>query len=208
MAELAGKSAVVKISGYAADFTDEPTTANPSRTEYQVTNSLKHVWDRTAAITVKRSTDGTNWNTVNSNEYTLKRLCGKVIFLSAQAINTQIKVSGKYLTMSTAAYAHEFSYSRACEPLAVTTFGDTHINRIPGLKSASGSLKQFDVTDTYFIDALLIGNPVVIEFRAQASGNPLRLWAYLDSSELSAAINNPQEESVSFSSTDELLKLT
>ena len=157
---------------------------------------------------MERSTNGgTTWSTVLPSEYTLKRLNGSVVFASAQAVGTQIRIDGQYLPMSSAAYAYDYSYSRNVELLEVTPFLATYKKRIPGIKHASGKLSQFDLEDSYFIDALTLGSPIVIEFKGQTSDNPQRVWAILDGDEIKAAVESVQSESISFISTDELLEL-
>lgn len=198
MPELAGKSASVKISGTATTFTGEATTTTDDQI-YQITSATKQVWDKATTPTVYD--DGI----ATVETYTVNKLTGTITFATVDALRGPITVTGKYLPMTTATYAHEFSYSRGVELMEVNKFGDAYKARLAGTKFASGTLSQWDVTDEYFADALVAGDPVVIEFLAETGADPIRVWALLESNEMQAAIDNPQDNIVSFISTDELL---
>lgn len=137
--------------------------------------------------------------------YSLNRLNGRVTY--AGAATRVIKISGDYLPMATAGYANSASNSRAAELLDTSSFGNTHKKRIAGLKSASGVLTQFNVADTTYIDALVAGLPIVIEQDTAAADEPDRFWALLESTEVAAAVEGVQSESVSWVSYDAWLRL-
>lgn len=198
MAELAGKSASIKISGAATSFTGEATTTDDNQ-NYQITSATKRVWDRATTPTVLD--DGI----ATTESYTVNKLTGTITFATVDALRGVVTVTGKYLPMTTATYAHEFSYNRGVDLMEVNKFGDTHKACLAGTKFASGTLSQWDVTSEYFADALTAGNPVVIEFLYEIGADPIRVWALLESNEMQAAIGNPQDNIVSFISTDELL---
>lgn len=208
MAEVAGKSAIIKVSGTATSLSGEGLT-RISNTEWQITTASKRVIDRAVNPTLQRETAPDTWADV---EYeSVNKLNGKFTFAGSGYDATEtIRVkatspTAKYLPMSAATYAHEFSYSRGIDLMEVNKFGDSYKDRIPGTKFASGTLSQWDVTSDYYKDALTAGNPVVIEFLHETGADPIRVWALLESVEMSAAIANPQDEVVSFISTDELL---
>jgi hypothetical protein len=204
----AGKKALVKVSGNPVAFTNEATTANADLTVYQITDTTKRVWDRTAPITVERSTDdGATWVTLDpeTDGYKLSRLDGSVVFDAAQAAGTLIRVSGDYLPMSTAAECYEWSSNITGGTIDVTKFQAEWSEKIQGLKSAEGSLSRWWDIDTYFTDALISGNPIVIELYAQDDLEPDKIWAILTSDEMSAAVDGAVEDAVSFESTEKLL---
>lgn len=160
-----------------------------------------------AAVVDQADTDTiAKYPTENSADYTLNRLNGTVTYESA--VSRTILISGSYLPMSTAAECREYSLTINGDPIDVTRFGDDWLRKIQGLKSAKGSLSRWWDTDTYFVDALIAGDPVVIELYAQNDQDPDRLWAILNSSEMSAAVDGAVEDSVSFESTNELLTAT
>jgi hypothetical protein len=261
MAELAGKSVTIKVSGVSTAMTGEATTAAGNLT-YQVTDTAKQVLDRTATIgvllkgtndtteagtnttnikmtahglatgdviinttradakravtyvdvdnvTVAAVTDQTNGDTIEvykqTTGYTLNRLNGTATF--AAAIARTILISGYYMPMTTAAYANAHSHSQNCSLLESSVYGATHVARLAGLLSASGTLTQINVADETFNDALTAGVPIVIEDVAVSGGSPNRFWAILDSSEMQAAIAGIQSNVVSWTSTDSMIKL-
>lgn len=199
MAELAGKSVVIKVSGAATSMTGEVTSTEDD-TVYQITEATKRVLDRDTAPTVL---DG---GSATEEAYTVNYLNGTITFEEADE-NRVITVTGKYLPMTTAAYAYDMSRREECDLADVTPFGSTNKKRLAMLKSMSGSLSHFNLEDTTFLDALQAGVPVVIEDRDAAASEPNRVWALLESSELKAAIADPQNETVTWVSRDEWIKL-
>ena len=86
----------------------------------------------------------------------------------------------------------------------VTRFGDTHKRKLPMQKFAYGTISQWDVTDTFFTDALLSGTPKYIIFNSGVEGTqPKVVLAYFEKEEIKAAIGNPQDATVSFISANE-----
>lgn len=162
-------------------------------------------------ITVAAITGMTNGDTIetyktqDSSTYTLNRLSGKVTFTAAAS--RVVKISGDYLPMTTAAYAHNATSSRVADVADVTAYGDTHRKRAVTLLSASGSLSQFDITDSTYADALSAGNPVVLELSEDSVVEPTRYWVLLESDEVSKAIDGIQDETVSWVSYDSWLRL-
>ena len=204
--ETAGRLAVIKVSGDPLTAAAEGLT-HITNTEWQITDAIKRVLERDVTPVVEKSDGIGGWDEISY--LSVNKLNSKFTFGDAGYVNTEtLRVkSGNYLPMSSAAYAHEYSYNRSATMLEVTRFQDTHKRRIAGAKFGSGSLSQWDVIDAYFEDALTAREPIVLEFRAETTGNPQRLWALIESTEMSTAIESPQDEAVSFISTDDLLNL-
>src|SRR5690606_32176932 len=163
---LKGRRAQVLVAGAPVSFTDEATTANGARTIYQVTNASRRLWTVSGAITVQRSTDGgTNWSTVPASQYTLDRLFGRVIFHAAQAMGTQVRVSGEYHPLTPAAAARSFSYALTATLQERAAFDDPDDfqRRRQTMLDVSGTIGRWYELDPYFEDALASGEPVVIE---------------------------------------------
>lgn len=200
MAELAGKSVLIKISGSPTTMTGEATTSLGDNKAYQITNTAKQVVDFASALTVLEG------GVATTDPYTFNYLNGTVTFDSADAGRGVITITGKYLPMTTAAYANSVSRSEVATLGDATVFQDEYRRRTPLLLSASGTLTQIDVTDSTFLNALLAGNPVVIEDRDTATSEPNRFRVLLETSELSAAIEDLQKNVVSWTSTDEWIK--
>ncbi len=157
------------------------------------------VTGQTAGDTIMR------YPTEASSSYTLNRLNGTVTY--AGASSRVIKISGDYLPMATAAYANSMSRTDSTEILDISAFGDEYKNKLAGIKSASGTLTQLNMTDTTYSDALTAGNPIVLEDRGISTDEPNRTWVLLDSDEIQAAVEGDQSETVSWVSKDEWLRL-
>lgn len=195
MSERAGKDCQIKISGAALTLTNAAVT-NIDNQSYQITDASKQVLDLATPVTVKVG------GSTTTESYTMNYLNGKVTFAIVDAGRGTVTITGKYLPMTVAAYAHTSSESMQCETQDVTPFGATHKKRIAGLKSASGTLSQFNVADTIYKDALIAGVPVVIEVRPISTDKPDRYFALLESAEVAAAIDGVQDETISWVSYD------
>lgn len=198
--ELQGYNTQIKISGAATPMTGEVTSTSDN-TAYQITAATKRVLDRDTAPTVL---DG---GSATAETYTVDYLSGTITFESADA-GRVITVTGNYLPMTVAAYANQASIAYACDSKEANTFGTAYKKRLPTLKFASGSLSQFDVTDTTYSDALLAGTPIVVEYRAISTDDPNRVWALLEKSEVQSAIDGIQNQVVTWISTDAWLRLS
>lgn len=88
-----------------------------------------------------------------------------------------------------------------------TVFGNEYKNRIAGLKSASGTLTNINITDPIYIDALTAGLPIVIEDATSSAEEPNRFWALLENSEMASAVDGLQTETVSWISKNEWIVL-
>jgi len=196
MAELAGRLAEIRVGGAplnAAGLVLERIDDNT----WRVQNAAARVL--VSGVVVEWDDGG--WTTIAYESVNL--LTGVFTFGGAgYGAGEDLRIeSGQYIPLSTAAYAHDWSINKTADLLDVTRFLDAYRRRIPGLVSASGSLSQWDVESSFFIDVLISGNPVVIEF-IPTTGESFRLWAMLESSEIQAAIDSPQDESVSFASKE------
>ena len=196
MSGKSGRRAQVKVSGAAVTFTTEATTTVTANTVYQITDATKRVWDPTAAITVYKDAVSQS-----PTLYTINRLTGTITFTADQGASV-ITVSGSYLPLSLAAEAKEYSYDRTAQMLEDNAFGDSDVTRVMGLQDVSGTIGRWWSVDTYFTDALLAGNPVVIEFWSDSTlAFDRRCWALLEKDEMKAAIEGLIEESVTFNGT-------
>jgi hypothetical protein len=263
MAELAGKSVAIKVSGTATAFVGEVTTGATDQ-YYQITDAAKRVLDRTETIHVlvkgsnTTTEGGTNTTTIHKDShglatgdviinttranakrevtyvsadevtvtavtsqtsgdtieryiqaaastYTLNRLNGKASFTTSTP--RTVLISGKYLPMSTAAYANTMSRIKSIDLLDIASFGDSYKKRLAGLLHAAGTLTQLDVTDDTFNDALTAGVPIVIEDVDDSGSEPNRVWALLDQTEIAQAVADAQSNIISWVSHDEWLTL-
>lgn len=198
MAEHSGIDLVLKVSGAPTAMADEATTATGNLV-YQITNAVKRVLDRDTPPTVE---DGA---VPTVEPYTVNYLSGKITFATATA--RTITITGKYLPMSVAAYANAYNRAEECNIFEGTPFATAYKTRVPGLKSMSGALTNLNVLDTVFNAALIAGIPIVIEDATISTEEPNRVWAMLEQSEIAAAVDGLQQQTVTWSSTDAWIKL-
>lgn len=194
---LAGKDVIIKISGQGVVATDLATITTDNKT-YQIADTLKQVIAYNTPVVVKDGGQPTE------EKYKINRLLGIIEFETEK--ERDITIDCTYLPLVQVAEAHVASYTEAVDLHEVPQFGDTHKRRIPGLRYASGSLSSWNILDTTFTNALVSGKPVVLEYKHSETGNTKRLFALLESTEMSLAIDNPYEQSVSFISTDEFIR--
>lgn len=195
MAEKAGKLASIKVAGAAVSMTNEAASTT-DRYTYQITNAAKRLIDKDTAVVVKVN------GVTGSTGFTINHLLGKVVFTAQKSAEDVITISGKYLPLSLAASAYDFTYGKEVDAYDVSRFLDTAKRRISGHKFAYGTLSKWDITDTFFVDALTDGTAKYLVLNS-GEGDPQVCFAYFDKSEIKAAINSPQSETVSFISADE-----
>jgi hypothetical protein len=198
MAELGGQSAVVKISGVAVPMVGQATNTTDNK-KYTITLASRQVLSRLGNHVVKVA------GVPTAEAHILNRLEGSVTFEVANPARGAVTIDGEYIPMTSVVTAHEYKLGRAVNIMEVPRFGDVYKRKLPGIKFAYGTLSHWDPVDTYFSDALLAEEPVVIETRGSAASAPRRVWALFESDELQAAVENPQKAIVSFISTEEYL---
>ena len=200
MAELAGVSVVVKASGVASTLTNEATTELVSDQVYQISSATKRVIDWATAVTVKD--DGST----TTDAYTINYLSGTITFDNNDAKGT-ITVTGKYLPMSTVAYATDSTVEEMCDTVEYSEYGITYKRRKPLFKYASGTLVNFDVTDDFFIPVLNSNTPVVLEWVADTGIEPDRYLAYLTNISDVLPASGMEQRTIGWVSTDSFIKL-
>lgn len=201
MSGLAGRRALVKVTGSPVAFTSEAVTDIDHQT-YQITNTAKRVWDRATTLVVNVG------GTPTAEVYTFNRLNGKVRFATLNAGRGTVTLTGAYLPLSTAIGAKAYSLELDATVLDDSDFDQLGANSgwstcVVGMKRASGTItRRFVTSDTYFQAALLAGTPVVIEFFPDRTGSAfLTVWALLNKDSLSKAMDSLQEAEISFTGT-------
>lgn len=194
MGALAGRKALVKVTGAPVSFTDEATTGNVGHTVYTITNPAKRCWDATATITVK--VDGV---TANPTTYTLNRVAGTVTFASSQGASV-VTVSGSYLPLTAIAGGKAFTLTLQASQDDASTFGDTYKTSTRGMLDASGSIGAWLQSGTNALRADLVADtPVVLEIYANASSAyTARVRATLNKEQIQAAVQGNIDQSVDF----------
>lgn len=201
---LAGKRARLLGSGDSLAFTEESFSTEDDQT-YIIDDQDKRVWDREQEITVYE--DGVE----TTEDYELNRLTGQIIFETEDNTRGEITADGSYLAMATIAQANEYDYTLEADNAERNAFGDDYVKREQTLLDFTGSLERWHEPDDYFVDFLLDGQPLVIEFYSyfeeQGSENnilDLVAWCLLDSDGIAAVIDGLVEEDVSFEGTHDI----
>jgi hypothetical protein len=119
----------------------------------------------------------------------------------ASGSTNAVSVLGGYLPKTLIATANDYSYNQSTDMGDVTSFLATHKKRMPLLKYTSGTLSYWDITDSYFTDALLADTPKYVVLEDGISQKAL--LAYFDKTELKANIGNPQSMTVGFFNANE-----
>ncbi len=193
---IQGKKADIKASGAAIVFSDEAMSTSDNLV-YTITNSAKKVWDYRIEPVVKVD------DVIITTGYTVLKLSGQVVFtVDPEGVVT---VSGEYVTLTTVTTANEYSYSLENELEDITPFKSDYKKKMVVMSGMTGSLSKFRTIDNYFIDKLMSGEATVIEFYVDEVEDPVRVFALLDTDELSAAASGVQGESVSFISTAKMI---
>jgi hypothetical protein len=188
-------------SGAALTLTDEPTTANATYTEYQITNPAKRVLDPEAAITVKVDADGAGAGTPTTvtTGFTIDRLAGKVIFDTAQPSAATVTISGKYLPMADAAKAYQFNLSSRVIAEEDTVFGQSYVSRVVIMRDHMASFGQWHVVNQDMLDEFESDSIKVVDIRLGAGG--YRMWAVHATNEISGQNTSLQSETLQLQGT-------
>lgn len=205
---LPGHKVKIGVTGDPVSFPTELELERITDTEWKIPDETKQVVDRETDPILEKDDGEGNWEEISYKK--VKRLEGVFLFDGDGYDDTEtIRIkSGKYYPMSTAAYAHQYDLNRGAELLQVPKFDSEFMERIKDVKFASGTISKWDVADNTFKDALIDDKIKVVEIKPSPESNPIRLWAIIEQDEMTAEINSPQDEVVSFVSTEELLNLS
>jgi hypothetical protein len=201
MPGIAGKKALVKVGGIPVTLTNEATTDAGDHKNYQITTAARRVLDRATAVVVKNG--GVAVNPL-VDPFTVNRLSGTVTFVAADGARV-ITVSGKYVPLTSAVSSKNYTYSLARTALMDTDFDSANTNTgfntyQAGQLDISGSVGRRITTDTAMRDALIAGDPVVIEFFSDRSAAAdMVCWALLNKDQVQSAVDGMQEGSIDFS---------
>jgi len=192
-----GKNAAVFVTGDPISITDEATTTTDNTT-YQITNEAKRVLDAETPMVVKVN------GIAGSTGFKVNLALGKVIFDNPRSPADVVTVSGAYLPKSMAVTAHEFSFGKAVDIADVPRFREDYKRKLVMQKYAYGTISQWDVTDTFFTDALLSATPKYVVFDSGEDGAETKAaLVFFEKDEIKAAVGSPQDAAVSFISADE-----
>ena len=190
----AGNLVYIQAGGTPLDASGEVLT-RISDTVWQVGDAARRVL--VEGVTVEW--DDTGWTVVPYESVNL--LTGTFTFEApGYGATEDLRIAvGEYVPMSNVAQAHSYTFSKNNDLLEATRFLDVAKRRIESLKDITGTLSDWDISSSFWYDILTAGNPLVLRFYLDAT-EFLMMWALLDSVAMSAAIDSPQEVSVSFES--------
>ncbi len=194
---LQGCKAMVKVQSSSLSFTDEAVTTS-DHISYQITDTSKRIWAHDSTIVVKDN------GVVTTESYTLSRLTGTVIFSEVGTGRGPITVTGDYVLLSEIVTANSYSFSGTSEMQDITPFNNGCSREFqPVLKTATVDLVRFFLTDSFFVNSLLNNEIKVIELYPEATGEPLRMFAFPTTDTVESTVEGVIPESISYQVTTE-----
>ena len=194
---LNGYMAAVKAQSSAVAFLDEPTTTSDN-TVYTITDTAKKIWDLDTEIVVE---DG---GVPTTESYKVNRLKGQITFSSANPARV-ITVSGSYVVLTTIGQAKAFTFNGTADVIDSTTFASTGFRTFEAaLVSGTASLNKFYEVANFFINLLLSGERVVIEYYPDDTGDPISFFALAADDTIDSPVEGLIEESIDFQITTEI----
>jgi hypothetical protein len=204
MTAVAGHTGAIYYTNNASSvsMTNEAMTDSGDHTTYTVTNAAHRYWDDTAILTVQTSPDGSTWTTQSSTLYTVQYVGGKIIWNSAQANGTQVRIStgGKYYAYTTFAQGTDWEFDGQVEMLDTTVIGGGRAKSyIPGLLTGKFSMKAFWVDNTFL-------NNIQTGFRLIFSGSTngtkrYEAYVYTSADKVKDTVNKTVDEDLEFQVT-------
>jgi hypothetical protein len=202
---IPGKKARIRVMSSAAPiaFSDEATSSD-DEIVYTIDDRDKRYWSVDTPIEVERNTV-----VVPVSEYRVQHAGGRIHFHEAQDPGDVITVSGAYVTVTTAVEVRDYSLSLNSEIVDVTWLNpdlEGFRERLANIIDATGTLSGFYNVNNLLTDKILQQRPTVIEMQADADEDEIfAVYAFLESEELSAAIEGAVETSVGWQSSGEIL---
>jgi hypothetical protein len=195
-----GYETVIKISGGSTNFTAQNANDSGDHMLYTMAQTAVRAFDPDGVFTVY---DG---GVETTEDYEIDYIQGGVRFATADT--RTITIAGACLTMSTVATASSLSVNESSDLLDITPFnGVGYRKRKAGLKSASGTITEFDVADETFTDAIISAEFLILDIYEVSHALPKRYWAVFESSELQAAVEGAQTQVLSWQSHKEYDRL-
>lgn len=190
MSGIAGRRALVKVTGAPVAFTAEACATSDNKT-YTISNAARRYWDRDTAVLVYKGGIAVNGAL---DPYRVIRLTGQVVFTNIDALRGAVTVTGASLPVSVAAGARGYSFTLEQSALDDSDFDtagtDGHTRKLAGLKNVSGSISRRFRVASGMAAALIAGKPVVLEFFADREQVPdLVCWALLKKEGIQSAID-------------------
>lgn len=179
MAATAGyRGFVLGPTGNPVAFTNSPMSdTGTTRITYRINDTTLRYWDRNAPVTVQTSPDGVTWTTVT--DYTVQHPGGIVVFNTARAAGTQVRVSASAYPMAEIAGCTGWSAD-----FEVDSADNTQLNTPNGAKTSQPTLISGNGTlDGFWIDAYffskLQGRGIVALGLVDGTGGTYAVYTFL-----------------------------
>lgn len=198
----AGHHAVLYVSGATTAFAAEAMTQSGGHTIFTITDATKSVWDPTYTLTQ-------NWTAGPTGTITVNRLLGRLYSTVDETANEPVTTTGKYLPMAAMLYAKDFSLSIKPRVVDTTAFNLAVPYESKGqvIRDVSGTIGTFFTPDAsatfvpaiteYFLNKLDADAVFALKFYMSANYS-LLAWVNVDTQALREAIENYEEETISF----------
>lgn len=186
-------------------MTNEACTANSARTAYTITNDAKTVIDDTSAVTVETSPNGSDWSAATGIDR-IVYAAGTVVFASAKAVGTQVRISGKYIPYVEFSDCTGYAINQTVDVVETTPIGVTAKTKYPVVKDATVTIDRFH-TDSSM--ETITNKRVVLLLYIDTTGNTrYQAFGTVKTAALKAEKASLLTESISFEVDGELYKIT
>lgn len=206
-----GRQALVRVMSDATPtvLSNQSCTAvaGSGNTIYEIDNRTMRYWSKDYDVVVEVDTGG-GYAPVTSG-FLIQHCGGRIHFATALDPGDDVRVSGRYVVVVTAAKVADASIAVNGESIDVSTFGNNGWrDRIAGLADATGTLTGFYDVDNLFQDRMLDAEEVIIEFDADTTDTDspwLAVYAMLNSQELQGVVSGAVDSTVGWESNGHLI---
>lgn len=189
---FSGKDAAVFVGGTPLTFTQEATTTTDSQT-FKITDVNKGTWDQSTVPIVEQQDPGSEDWEAPTVQYKLNYLLGSIVFSTALAVNTKIRVSGKYVPLTIIADATQWDLSLDVDMKDVTRFRSEWKQQVPLIRSGSCKFSRWWV-DPYFSHTVRDNALILALYTTQTTG--YKCVGYLKSDAVKSAVDDVVSEDV------------
>ncbi len=198
MPGVAGRKALVRVVGAGIAFVTEACTNSGDNLNYQITNTIKRIWDPNLSVTVF-----SNAVLQAASTYKLNRLTGKITFAASQGANP-VTVTGTYLPTAISARAKSYQWSLEATLAEDNDFDGVNTlsgwtSKVQQARDIKGSVVAKITSDQYFQALLLNGGLAVLEFFPdRTAAHDIICWAIMDKEDVQISLTNITERSIAF----------
>lgn len=202
MATAGYNSQVLLTSPPSVAFTNLGLTDSGDHTTYTITNQANRYLDKSVAVVVQTSPDGTTWSTITTG-FVLYHVNARVVFTAAQSPTLQVRLaSGNYYVYATLVQANSCDFTGKITLIDVTPFNTTGTESyLPGLLGGTFKVGTFWINTALSLH--LTNRDLLICSFVLPSGNRYEGYVYASDSDLKSDVKNAVTEDLTFQITDE-----